>query len=252
MSSWFGRAVVMTEGHEGALRRAGRNVLDVGGGGGWTGGMTTSQEVPQEELLPATRRALLHRIAVGQAEGRAPSLVAAVVRGGRTVWHGSRTSVEGHGPDENTQYRIGSLTKTFTAVLILRLRDEGRLDLSDPLEKHLPGTGAGRPRSRSCSRMPPGSPPSHPRPGGSAPRAHCDRNWPMSSGPNHCGTRSAAGSTTPTRATPCWARWSSGCVRLPGRTSSGVRCSYLSACTAPAAVHGRRTRAAGPSIPGRT
>ncbi|WP_371788383.1 beta-lactamase family protein [Streptomyces griseoaurantiacus] len=105
--------------------------------------MTTSQEVPQEELLPATRRALLHRIAVGQAEGRAPSLVAAVVRGGRTVWHGSRTSVEGHGPDEDTQYRIGSLTKTFTAVLILRLRDEGRLDLSDPLEKHLPGTGAG-------------------------------------------------------------------------------------------------------------
>jgi CubicO group peptidase (beta-lactamase class C family) len=98
---------------------------------------------PHEELLPATRRALLHRIAVAQAEGRAPSLVAAVVRDGRTVWHGSRTSVEGHGPDENVQYRIGSLTKTFTAVLVLRLRDEGRLDLGDALEKHLPGTGAG-------------------------------------------------------------------------------------------------------------
>ncbi|GGL99510.1 serine hydrolase [Streptomyces fumigatiscleroticus] len=101
--------------------------------------MTTSQE----ELLPATRRALLHRIAVAQAEGRAPSLVAAVVRGGRAVWHGARTSVEGHAPDENVQYRIGSLTKTFTAVLVLRLRDEGLLDLGDPLEKHLPGTGAG-------------------------------------------------------------------------------------------------------------
>ncbi|MFD3614373.1 serine hydrolase domain-containing protein [Streptomyces sp. NPDC058676] len=101
--------------------------------------MTTSQE----ELLPGTRRALSHRIAVAQAEGRAPSLVAAVVRDGRAVWHGSRTSVEGHGPDENVQYRIGSITKTFTAVLVLRLRDEGMLDLSDPLEKHLPGTGAG-------------------------------------------------------------------------------------------------------------
>ncbi|MEU2777118.1 serine hydrolase domain-containing protein [Streptomyces sp. NPDC007162] len=97
----------------------------------------------QDELLPATRRALLHRIAVAQAEGRAPSLVAAVVRGGRTVWHGARTSVDGHGPDENVQYRIGSITKTFTAVLVLRLRDEGLLDLGDPLEKHLPGTGAG-------------------------------------------------------------------------------------------------------------
>ncbi|MER7717475.1 serine hydrolase domain-containing protein [Streptomyces flaveolus] len=98
---------------------------------------------PQEELLPATRRALLHRIAVAQAEGRTPSLVAAVVRGGRTVWHGARTSVDGHGPDENVQYRIGSITKTFTAVLVLRLRDEGVLDLGDRLEQHLPGTGAG-------------------------------------------------------------------------------------------------------------
>ncbi|MEU3732232.1 serine hydrolase domain-containing protein [Streptomyces sp. NPDC033538] len=101
--------------------------------------MTTQQE----ELLPATRRALLHRIAVAQAEGRTPSLVAAVVRDGHAVWHGARTSVEGHGPNENVQYRIGSITKTFTAVLVLRLRDEGVLDLGDPLEKHLPGTGAG-------------------------------------------------------------------------------------------------------------
>ncbi|MCM1970908.1 serine hydrolase [Streptomyces sp. G1] len=98
---------------------------------------------PQEELLPGTRRALLHRIAVAQSEGRTPSLVAAVVRDGRTVWHGARSCVDGEVPDENVQYRIGSITKTFTAVLVLRLRDEGLLDLGDPLEKHLPGTGAG-------------------------------------------------------------------------------------------------------------
>lgn len=98
---------------------------------------------PQEELLPGTRRALLHRIAVAQTEGRAPSLVATVVRGGEAVWTGARGSVDGRAPDENVQYRIGSITKTFTAVLVLRLRDEGLLDLGDQLEKHLPGTGAG-------------------------------------------------------------------------------------------------------------
>ncbi|WAZ22828.1 beta-lactamase family protein [Streptomyces cinnabarinus] len=98
---------------------------------------------PQEELLPGTRRALLHRIAVAQSEGRAPSLVAAVVRDGQAVWHGARSCVDGEVPNENVQYRIGSITKTFTAVLVLRLRDEGLLDLGDPLEKHLPGTGAG-------------------------------------------------------------------------------------------------------------
>ncbi|MFE2300221.1 serine hydrolase domain-containing protein [Streptomyces sp. NPDC059445] len=101
--------------------------------------MTTSHD----DLLPGTRRALLHRIAVAQREGRTPSLVASVVRGGKAVWTGARTSVAGHGPDENVQYRIGSITKTFTAVLVLRLRDEGLLDLGDPLEKHLPGTGSG-------------------------------------------------------------------------------------------------------------
>ncbi|WP_327354859.1 serine hydrolase domain-containing protein [Streptomyces sp. NBC_01304] len=95
------------------------------------------------ELLPGTRRALLHRTAAEQANGRAPSLVAAVVRDGRIVWTGSRTMVEGHGPDGDTQYRIGSITKTFTAVLVMRLRDEGLLDLGDPLDKHLPGTGVG-------------------------------------------------------------------------------------------------------------
>ncbi|MFF1338011.1 serine hydrolase domain-containing protein [Streptomyces sp. NPDC058290] len=95
------------------------------------------------DLLPATRRALRHRIAVAQSEGRAPSVVAAVARGGEVVWEGSRTSVEGHGPDGNVQYRIGSISKTFTAVLVMRLRDESLLQLEDPLEKHLPGTGAG-------------------------------------------------------------------------------------------------------------
>ncbi|MFB7618039.1 serine hydrolase domain-containing protein [Kitasatospora sp. NPDC056181] len=95
-----------------------------------------------DELLPTTRRALLHRIAVAQAEGRTPSLVAAVVRDGRLVWSGARSMVDGHAPDAGVQYRIGSLTKTFVAVLVLRLRDEGLLDLADPLGRHLPGTPA--------------------------------------------------------------------------------------------------------------
>lgn len=96
-----------------------------------------------EQLLPGTQRALLHRIATAQADGRSPSLVAAVRRPGQAVWNGSRSCVDGHAPDADTQFRIGSLTKTFTAVLVLRLRDEGLLDLADPLEKHLPGTEAG-------------------------------------------------------------------------------------------------------------
>jgi CubicO group peptidase (beta-lactamase class C family) len=76
-------------------------------------------------------------VAAGQAEGRTPSLTGAVMRDGRQVWCGARSMLEGHEPDGNTQYRIGSLTKMFVAVLVMRLRDEGRLDLADPLGKYL-------------------------------------------------------------------------------------------------------------------
>jgi len=82
-------------------------------------------------LLPGTERALLHRLATGQRDGRAPSISAAVVREGRRAWsHAIQTTTD-------TQFRIGSLTKTFIAILVMRLRDEGRLGLDDALEDHL-------------------------------------------------------------------------------------------------------------------
>ncbi|MFI8186432.1 serine hydrolase domain-containing protein [Actinacidiphila glaucinigra] len=104
--------------------------------------MPTPQTEPDDVLLPDTRRALLHRVAVAQSRSRTPSLVAAVVRDGRAVWTGARSCVDGHAPDGDTQYRIGSLTKTFVAVLVMRLRDAGRLGLDDPVEKHIGGTPA--------------------------------------------------------------------------------------------------------------
>ncbi len=90
----------------------------------------------------------MHRLAVGQADGRTPSLVGAVARDGGQAWIGARSMLSEHEPDGDTQYRIGSLTKTFIAVLVMRLRDEGRLDLADPLGKYLDagpavGTAAG-------------------------------------------------------------------------------------------------------------
>ncbi|MFH8344918.1 serine hydrolase domain-containing protein [Streptomyces sp. NPDC018045] len=94
-------------------------------------------------LLPETRRALWRRLAIGQAEGRAPSLTGAVVRGGQVAWAGSRRGADvGAAGGVDVQYRIGSITKTFVAVLVLRLRDEGLLTLDDPLGKHVPGSAA--------------------------------------------------------------------------------------------------------------
>ena len=87
------------------------------------------------QLLPATSRALLHDLATGQASDRQPSVVAGVVREGELVWSAGRGDVD---DATDTQYRIGSLTKTMTAVLVLQCRDEGLLSLDDPVSAYVP------------------------------------------------------------------------------------------------------------------
>jgi CubicO group peptidase (beta-lactamase class C family) len=94
-----------------------------------------------EPVLPTTARVLLARTARVQREGRAPSLVAGVVRDGGLAWSIGRGDVPE--PHTDVQYRLGSISKTVTAVVVMRLRDEGRLHLDDPLDRHLPGTPFG-------------------------------------------------------------------------------------------------------------
>jgi CubicO group peptidase (beta-lactamase class C family) len=94
-------------------------------------------------VRPDTAHALLARVARSQVEGRAPSLAVGLVREGALVWSAGRGSVDGAEPTSDTQYRIGSITKGFTAVLVMQLRDEGKLDLEDRLEQHVPGTAFG-------------------------------------------------------------------------------------------------------------
>ncbi|WP_336206956.1 serine hydrolase domain-containing protein [Nonomuraea sp. LPB2021202275-12-8] len=90
-----------------------------------------------------TARALLRRLAVEQAECRIPSVTAAIVRDGEIAWQAGRGQVGGQPPTPATQYRIGSITKSVVAVTVMRLRDEGLVDLLDPIGKHLPDTRFG-------------------------------------------------------------------------------------------------------------
>jgi CubicO group peptidase (beta-lactamase class C family) len=64
-----------------------------------------------------------------------------VVRDGGLAWSAGRGEVAE--PHADVQYRLGSISKTVTAVVVMRLRDEGRLHLDDHLEEHLPGTPVG-------------------------------------------------------------------------------------------------------------
>jgi CubicO group peptidase (beta-lactamase class C family) len=98
-------------------------------------------------LDPQTARHLTHVLATAQREQRLPSVAAGVVRGGRLVWADAIGTVDGRvdgvAADTDTQYRMGSITKTFVAVAVMRLRDAGRLDLNDRLDEHVPGSRLG-------------------------------------------------------------------------------------------------------------
>ena len=76
-----------------------------------------------------------HRVEALQAHGRLPSVVAGVLQDGRLVWSG------GVNASVDDAYRIGSITKTLTAVAVLQLREDGALSLDDRLGRFLPGTG---------------------------------------------------------------------------------------------------------------
>ncbi len=74
---------------------------------------------------------------VAQAEGRLTSVVGAVFDRYGAVWAGGA----GTAPGLDGQYRIGSITKTMTAVLLMQARDAGLLDLSETFGDHLGDVG---------------------------------------------------------------------------------------------------------------
>ena len=77
-----------------------------------------------------------------QREKRLPSVSAAVLRDGELIWESAVGVADvdaGLEATPDTQYRIGSITKTFTAAAIMQLRDAGELDLEDTLDRHIEG-----------------------------------------------------------------------------------------------------------------
>ncbi len=98
-------------------------------------------------MLAATAHRLELVARRAQRKGRVPGLVAAVGRGGQMLWSRGVGVVDIDNPDIpldcDTPFIIASNTKTFVAVVVMALRDEGRLKLDDRIEEHLPGTAHG-------------------------------------------------------------------------------------------------------------
>jgi CubicO group peptidase (beta-lactamase class C family) len=93
------------------------------------------------QLPEVVRRRLDNAVADAQRRFRAPGVGAGVVRDGSLLWSGHVGRARLEPPrtgDDDTAYLIGSVTKTFSAVVVMQLRDEGALSLTDRLGRWLP------------------------------------------------------------------------------------------------------------------
>ncbi|MEX2284864.1 MAG: serine hydrolase domain-containing protein [Gemmatimonadota bacterium] len=100
-----------------------------------------------QESFPAAWRSVLdgfaQRIAADVATDTIGGITAGVVIGDRIVWargFGYADRDRKIAANENTIYRIGSISKSFTAVALMQAAQRGVLKLEDPVEKYLPTT----------------------------------------------------------------------------------------------------------------
>ncbi len=97
------------------------------------------------QLDPATFTAQLDAyiasIGKGKADAKQFSGLVFVAQGDKVIYDkgwGYSDRATKTKADRNTSFRIGSVTKQFTAVAILQLQERGLLSVKDPIKKHLP------------------------------------------------------------------------------------------------------------------
>jgi CubicO group peptidase (beta-lactamase class C family) len=74
-------------------------------------------------------------------EASVPGMSIALIRGGKTYWvhaFGVKDAKTGQPVTEQTTFEAASLSKPVLAYGVLKLVDEGKLDLDTPLTKYLP------------------------------------------------------------------------------------------------------------------
>jgi serine-type D-Ala-D-Ala carboxypeptidase/endopeptidase len=71
--------------------------------------------------------------------GLNPSIVIGIIdKDGMHFFNFGKKSANGPAADEHTIYEIGSITKTFTAILLAQQDIDGKLKIDDPIKNYLP------------------------------------------------------------------------------------------------------------------
>jgi CubicO group peptidase (beta-lactamase class C family) len=96
---------------------------------------------PAVNLSADVSNAITERFTRFQQESHAPGVVWGIVYDGRLIQVGTAGVQDldsGRPVTADTVFRIASMSKAFTALAILKLRDAGRLSLDAPLERYIP------------------------------------------------------------------------------------------------------------------
>jgi len=103
--------------------------------------LVAQQGAAGDARLEAALKDLDATIAADFAKDGVGGFSLGVVSGKQLVWSGHYGYAETETkrvPTNDTVYRIGSITKQFTALALLQLVEQGKIRLTDPLEQHVP------------------------------------------------------------------------------------------------------------------
>ena len=92
-------------------------------------------------LSPELSQKLERSAQEGMKKWHAPGLAIGIVQGNTVIWSGyfGYSDIKEKKPvGESTVFRIGSISKTFTAIAMMQLYEQGRFQLSDPESKYTP------------------------------------------------------------------------------------------------------------------
>jgi serine beta-lactamase-like protein LACTB len=98
--------------------------------------------VAQDQPFSPTKRAQIEKaVSTFMTANSVPGVSVAVVQNGQPVWSAGygMSDLEDSAPAiSSTLYRLGSISKSITAVAILQLYERGKLDLDAPAQKYCP------------------------------------------------------------------------------------------------------------------
>jgi len=104
--------------------------------------LTGAAAAPAAVPKPAGAIAAIDALLKGSYPADRPGAAVIVTKDGETLFekaYGMADLELGVPLRPDMVFRLGSITKQFTAAAILMLAEEGKLSLQDPIEKHLPG-----------------------------------------------------------------------------------------------------------------